>query len=349
MLPSSSLPRPLRAQDQLERLVPGNVAQADGDLAAHVVGDDDVLLRDLRDDPQQVVDVDVLELEGDPLADVARRAAERPARRSVAASVREPGGLAVTAASSVFTPFTRSRQERPGARLRHLSSRRLPPATTTRTRSSSPGAANALTIFTGVSSALVSRLRSSRLGQSRRLEGQDRAAVVRAARSPSRSSPESLTGSTAAGLARRDRTPRISVGQPPPASRSAGRARAAPTACRRSPTVLVLGALLGGAAALAGRRRRRCTERKELPRRAEAVRVVRRGIRALHVEHQPHLVAGCSPARSLEQRRRCAFGDLGRQLHAVAGRAPAAAGPPARSARTSPARRRCEAQLLALS
>ena len=80
----------LGLEDQVERLVPGDVAQRDRHLPLDVVGDDDVLLRDVRDEPQQVPDVDVVELEGDapagvlPLPRHRRTACTRPRLRPAA-------------------------------------------------------------------------------------------------------------------------------------------------------------------------------------------------------------------------------------------------------------------------
>ena len=91
-VPHLLLAEPLRLEDEVERLVPGHVAQGDGHLPGHVVGDDDVLLRDVRDEPQQVADVDVVEVERDAPAGVAarlRRAGERVRGRLG----REAGGL----------------------------------------------------------------------------------------------------------------------------------------------------------------------------------------------------------------------------------------------------------------
>jgi hypothetical protein len=65
-VPDLLLPQTLAGQDDVQRLVPGDVPEANGDLPGHVIGDDDVLLADLGDDPQEVVDVDVLELERRP-------------------------------------------------------------------------------------------------------------------------------------------------------------------------------------------------------------------------------------------------------------------------------------------
>ncbi len=53
----------LGLEDDVERLVPGDVAQLDGHLALHVVGHDDVLLADVGDGAEQVLDVDVLDVE----------------------------------------------------------------------------------------------------------------------------------------------------------------------------------------------------------------------------------------------------------------------------------------------
>src|SRR5256884_372608 len=57
-------------EHDVERLVPGDVAQLDGDAALHVIGDDDVLLADLGDGAEQVLDVDVLDVEVDLAARV---------------------------------------------------------------------------------------------------------------------------------------------------------------------------------------------------------------------------------------------------------------------------------------
>ena len=87
------LAEPLRAQHEVEGLVPGDVAQRDRHLPGDVVGDDDVLLRDVGDEPQEVADLDVVEVEGDAAAAVAglRRARERVPGRLRG----EPGGLRV--------------------------------------------------------------------------------------------------------------------------------------------------------------------------------------------------------------------------------------------------------------
>ena len=63
--------QPLRAQNHVERLIPGHVAHLDGDVAPHVVGDDDVDLADVGEQAQDVVDVRALEIEVDAAAGVA--------------------------------------------------------------------------------------------------------------------------------------------------------------------------------------------------------------------------------------------------------------------------------------
>ena len=58
-------PEPLRLEHHVERLVPRDVTHADGDVAAHVVGGDDVDAPDVRQEAEDVVDVGVLEVEVD--------------------------------------------------------------------------------------------------------------------------------------------------------------------------------------------------------------------------------------------------------------------------------------------
>jgi hypothetical protein len=55
----------LRLQHGVERLVPGHVAHADGDLTVHVVGGHDVHVADVGDEAQDVVNVRILEVEVD--------------------------------------------------------------------------------------------------------------------------------------------------------------------------------------------------------------------------------------------------------------------------------------------
>ena len=55
----------LGLQHDVERLVPGDVAHADGDVAGDVVGGDDVHASDVREQTEDVVDVGVLEIEVD--------------------------------------------------------------------------------------------------------------------------------------------------------------------------------------------------------------------------------------------------------------------------------------------
>src|SRR6202022_5138705 len=60
------LPEAFGLEDDVERLVPGHIAQLDGDGALDVVGDVDVPRADLGDAGEQVLDFDVLEVEVGP-------------------------------------------------------------------------------------------------------------------------------------------------------------------------------------------------------------------------------------------------------------------------------------------
>ena len=164
MSPTSSFPSPLLARMMSSAWSQGTLRSRMVIFPRHVVGDDDVLLADLGDDPQQVVDVDVLELEGHLLPHVAGAAGGglRRGRRGLGGERARPGWRPRPPRSSAPWP--------PGARsapraVRSTRSSRTPSAeTTTRIFWPSPGTAKVLIIFTGVPSAEVSRLRSSRLG-----------------------------------------------------------------------------------------------------------------------------------------------------------------------------------------
>jgi hypothetical protein len=60
-------PEPLGAEDDVERLVPGQVDQAEGDLPLDVVRRDDVEVAHVGDDPEDVRELGVLEVHRDPL------------------------------------------------------------------------------------------------------------------------------------------------------------------------------------------------------------------------------------------------------------------------------------------
>ena len=64
-------PEALGLQDDVEHLVPGDVAHADGDRAGDVVGRDDVDVTGVGQEPEDVVDVGVLEIDVDAPAVVA--------------------------------------------------------------------------------------------------------------------------------------------------------------------------------------------------------------------------------------------------------------------------------------
>ena len=70
-LPTRDEPEALGQQDDVERLVPGHVHQADRDLALDLVAGDDVELGHVGDEAQHVRDLDVLEVERDAAARVA--------------------------------------------------------------------------------------------------------------------------------------------------------------------------------------------------------------------------------------------------------------------------------------
>src|SRR5438874_942827 len=86
------LPEGLGPEDDVERLVPGHVAQLDRDGALHVVGDDDVLLADLGDGAEQVPDVDVLDVEVDATSRVLARVEDAGAGRGGTGLHRHRGG-----------------------------------------------------------------------------------------------------------------------------------------------------------------------------------------------------------------------------------------------------------------
>jgi len=58
--------KPPGKQDDVERLVPRNIHQANGHLAVHVVARDHVELRHFSDEAQDICDVDILEVERNP-------------------------------------------------------------------------------------------------------------------------------------------------------------------------------------------------------------------------------------------------------------------------------------------
>ena len=68
----------LGQQDDVQGLVPGNVHQTNRDLAAYLVARDDVEVRDLRDQAEHVVDLHVLEVQGDAAAGVLLAVDETP-------------------------------------------------------------------------------------------------------------------------------------------------------------------------------------------------------------------------------------------------------------------------------
>jgi hypothetical protein len=70
-LPDLRRPEVLRLQDDVERLVPGNVLQPQRDVAGHGVARDDVEVGEVGDDLQKRPHLDVLEVERELLAGVA--------------------------------------------------------------------------------------------------------------------------------------------------------------------------------------------------------------------------------------------------------------------------------------
>ena len=110
----------LGLEDHVEGLVPGDVPHADGDLAAHVVGGDDVHPTHVGEEPEDVVDVSVLEVEVDAPAGVTAAAAGGPHLQGhvahEASDVRGLHGDAVDDGSDVVVGvFPR---DGPGARAR---------------------------------------------------------------------------------------------------------------------------------------------------------------------------------------------------------------------------------------
>jgi hypothetical protein len=67
-LPFLRTPRPLALQDDVQRLVPGHVLQAQRDVAGHGVAGDDVEVGEVGDHLQQRAHLDVLEVQRQLLA-----------------------------------------------------------------------------------------------------------------------------------------------------------------------------------------------------------------------------------------------------------------------------------------